>query len=1840
MTLTYKIFNLLLLILVVVSPYVVAQVPQAVMSPVEGKLIVKDINHRDLITSGDDKGACNHTIGYWTFCQPQNILFTHVSDGGIYDADDTFAWDINLANKADKGLNVYAVADGVVISTSGWGGDTMGQLLIKHTEINGHVWYSGYLHMTSIISKTANNGVVKAGDLIGKISYTGLYRGLEDQKDHLHFAVYKEENNKYVSKNTIIIPRVPYNPGYNLNFGQPILAGSNSVDRSVRFMFSLDLDQQSTPSSISNFKINSTAVSGCNSSSIPRIGGRYWYFECTIPKNQFSSDTELPVTMSVNLVNGTSQSIAGKIYFGSGTYSDVDKNVWANNYVIQGTKGGLFKGIGGGVFSKSTSTPVTRGQVAKLIYDLKIKHGLYNNTTLTLLTSVTNGRFADVTTDHPFFPHIQALRNEGVISSASYFRPDAAITRGEFAKMLVEGLKLGTSKSVGNHTRTSKVYTGDLQNYVEYLNRLYVQVAASNVETLQFVLEPVFTGCEGFSPCDLTKPVTRYEMAKAFWNVYTFMSNGGEALSKTSSSTDISNYSIIGDKYEGTENEYGLPPNQTINAQGKEVQDLGTMRSGETWWIGFDQDVPNAMHYWTADDGLLLDRTDSPRYQKVDFLAPTVSTPKVVNLYHHVMTEGGLVQEHFFSITVQPASKLAISTDFLDFGEVNISSLTRINPNSVAQRSVTLTNESNLALSGTMNVTGTGFAFVGGQTSMPFSLAANASQTIQLEFKAWASSIEFTGKLTISHNATGTLNPLIVSLTGKGVIMPPSVWGYVKDEQGNPVSGAIIRLSEFGGTRKLTTITDAGGHYRIDAQTGSWDLSTGNASYDEHPDYLFILNSNGKYSKYFQIIGGESMQEDFTAKPKDKSIVPEPVILSPANGAKDIPYKPTLRWSPVTAPAGTTVRYFVKWYVGDPNNPTSYGEWGSTTDTFYDVAVSSPNLYPLYNKVFNWCVQANFQPSLPNGKSLSTCTHNNSFQFLPRAPITYATSTANVTATTATLKADWSNAPDSPFTAYWFEYGTSASNLTSRTPTVSISPTESIKAQTVTADITSLVPATTYYFRLVTQGATGLAYSLPSAPNLKSFITTPANGYTISGKVTLGNSTTAIEGVTLKLKDTTIPAVQSNTSGDFVITGLVNGTYTLQASKADYQFDDWTNIRILDPTVSLIRNFNARYNPPTIITPSVEQSNVSVDPTLSWSAVPTATNYNVLIYLNPERSGSFFAHSNVPTNSIKLYNLPKGMKFYWSVLGTYPQGSTRTTLGEFSTETTQSIHIAIPRLIQTKFRNQVGVTNDAQVLILGSASNYSASFINCTENWLEFTGGQTGKNGDRIFFKTNGQNTASTDRTCTLRIAVESTTKDIVFKQAGTQPNNAPTVKTIIPNQTLALTGTPIVFDLNKMGVFNDADGDMLSMWQSYGQNVVTTLFDNVLVIYPKQVGTETLKVYAYDGINQVETSFVINVVEQSIPSTNINLRSDWNLVSVPLSVANPSPTNLFSTAIPNTLNAREGGQYVPKSFLEPYKAYWMKSSGAATANISGTPVNTCTITLEAGWNMISPPNCSLPISAAQVDAGILIANTLNQYNGVYNVVSQVEAGKAYWIKATTAGSMTLACGNTVLGKTEQTFTPDLSSFGVLTFRTSEGYEKALYFGGDLPQGVDPESFSMPPVAPSANGLDVRFGNNRYVQEATPETMIRLSAPQEIQVTLQRLPTKGRYSLQLANGVQKPLWIGKTISLPMGEHVRLLETYHDLPQSLALSQNFPNPFTHHTEIQYGLATDAVSVKMRVFDNLGRQIRSWQLGPHKAGYYRHLWDGNTQSGLPVATGVYIFEIEVAHQRLTKKITRIR
>lgn len=90
----------------------------------------------------------------------------------------------------------------------------------------------------------------------------------------------------------------------------------------------------------------------------------------------------------------------------------------------------------------------------------------------------------------------------------------------------------------------------------------------------------------------------------------------------------------------------------------------------------------------------------------------------------------------------------------------------------------------------------------------------------------------------------------------------------------------------------------------------------------------------------------------------------------------------------------------------------------------------------------------------------------------------------------------------------------------------------------------------------------------------------------------------------------------------------------------------------------------------------------------------------------------------------------------------------------------------------------------------------------------------------------------------------------------------------------------------------------------------------------------------------------------------------------------------------------------------------------------------------------------------------------------------------------------------------------------------------------------------------------------------------------------------------------------------------------DIPKGIALYQNYPNPFNPTTNITFTLPTTAY-VSLVVYDLLGREVTTLVNSKRAAGEQTIRFDASS-----LANGIYLYQLQTAHQVITKKMTLIK
>jgi len=95
----------------------------------------------------------------------------------------------------------------------------------------------------------------------------------------------------------------------------------------------------------------------------------------------------------------------------------------------------------------------------------------------------------------------------------------------------------------------------------------------------------------------------------------------------------------------------------------------------------------------------------------------------------------------------------------------------------------------------------------------------------------------------------------------------------------------------------------------------------------------------------------------------------------------------------------------------------------------------------------------------------------------------------------------------------------------------------------------------------------------------------------------------------------------------------------------------------------------------------------------------------------------------------------------------------------------------------------------------------------------------------------------------------------------------------------------------------------------------------------------------------------------------------------------------------------------------------------------------------------------------------------------------------------------------------------------------------------------------------------------------------------------------------------------------------------EIPTSYALSQNYPNPFNPITEINFDIPVRS-HVTLTVYNVVGQMVKTLvdeELAPK---HYIVDWDGTTDNGTKVASGIYFYKLEAGDFTETKKMLLLK
>jgi len=154
------------------------------------------------------------------------------------------------------------------------------------------------------------------------------------------------------------------------------------------------------------------------------------------------------------------------------------------------------------------------------------------------------------------------------------------------------------------------------------------------------------------------------------------------------------------------------------------------------------------------------------------------------------------------------------------------------------------------------------------------------------------------------------------------------------------------------------------------------------------------------------------------------------------------------------------------------------------------------------------------------------------------------------------------------------------------------------------------------------------------------------------------------------------------------------------------------------------------------------------------------------------------------------------------------------------------------------------------------------------------------------------------------------------------------------------------------------------------------------------------------------------------IPGGNLNVMAvyegKWNLVSLPLAVADPAASTVFPGALTPLFGYRGG--YVGETTAVPGAGYWVRFGEPETVTFAGQATDPDTIVLDAGWNLVGSIAAPVAVGGLGQIPDNHIAGALFEYDGGYRQADTIRPGEAYWVRSTTGGSLVLGSGPSAAG--------------------------------------------------------------------------------------------------------------------------------------------------------------------------------------------------------------------------------
>ncbi|MFZ1682973.1 MAG: M6 family metalloprotease domain-containing protein [Candidatus Zixiibacteriota bacterium] len=185
-------------------------------------------------------------------------------------------------------------------------------------------------------------------------------------------------------------------------------------------------------------------------------------------------------------------------------------------------------------------------------------------------------------------------------------------------------------------------------------------------------------------------------------------------------------------------------------------------------------------------------------------------------------------------------------------------------------------------------------------------------------------------------------------------------------------------------------------------------------------------------------------------------------------------------------------------------------------------------------------------------------------------------------------------------------------------------------------------------------------------------------------------------------------------------------------------------------------------------------------------------------------------------------------------------------------------------------------------------------------------------------------------------------------------------------------------------------------------------------------------------------------------------------------------------------------------------------------------------------------------------------------------------------------------------------------------------------------------------LTPLSGGL-ASFVASTHINGASPQGTVGVTSSNGTYKTiLQSLPFEYISAADTGNGFMIPdSFLVRVLGFFSGSLTGIDDQGdRNLPNGFALDQNYPNPFNPSTTISYtipagtGIGSSKAHTQLAVYNLLGQKVKTLVDADQGPGSYSVEWDGKSDRGTVVGSGVYFYRLDHGDVKASKKMVLLK